>query len=182
MTRLIIGCLLGLSGCGAKEEMVYFSSGSADTTYEQAAEPSSAQPEKLLVYVCGAVKEPGVVAVDTDARVVDAVALAGGMTEAAAENYVNLAAKLTDGEKVYIPTLEEAADLEGKEANGTLININTADKETLCTLPGIGESKAADIISYREKSGGFQTKEELMQVSGIKESLFNRLEDKIRVE
>ncbi len=177
----VIGSMLWLSGCNREEGMVYFPADMADTTYEEDLTKAGVQETEtqLLVYVCGAVHEPGVVALAADARVVDAIALAGGMTQEAAESYVNLAARLTDGEKIYVPTKEEVAHLEAADAR---VNINIADKEALCTLPGIGESKAEAIIAYREKNGSFKALEELMQVSGIKENLFEQIADKIKLE
>lgn len=191
MKKISLGILLflwnsiWLSGCSTKEEMVFFSSGTANPTYEEhitqeAGGEETAKP--LLVYVCGAVKEPGVVALEENARVVDAIVLVGGMTGEADATYVNLAAKVTDGEKIYVPTVAEVAQWEAQEAEDALVNINTADKTVLCTLPGIGESKAENIIAYREKNGSFQSKEELMNISGIKENLFEKIADKIKVE
>lgn len=178
-----IGSVLWLSGCGKEEGMVYFPSEAASTTYEENRTEAGVQEEaQLLVYVCGAVQEPGVVALGEDSRVIDAILLAGGMTEEASQTYVNLAAKLTDGEKIYVPTKAEVAVWEAAEATDTKVNINTADKETLCTLPGIGESKAEDIIAYREANGSFKSLEDLMKVSGIKESLFEKIADKIKLE
>lgn len=180
---LVIGSMLCLSGCGEEEGMIFFPSQTAEITYEE-KEATGVQEEKvqLFVYVCGAVAEPGVVELPADARVVDAIALAGGMTLEASRTYVNLAAKLTDGEKIYVPTEAEVMEWEAAEHTETKVNINTADKETLCTLPGIGESKAEDIIAYREKNGPFGKLEELMNISGIKENLFEKIADKIKLE
>ena len=191
MKKISLGILLflwnsiWLSGCSTKEEMVFFSSGTANPTYEEHITQEAGGEEvarSLLVYVCGAVQEPGVVALEENARVVDAIVLAGGMTGEADATYVNLAAKITDGEKIYVPTVAEVVQWETQEAEDTLVNINTADKTELSTLPGIGESKAEDIIAYREKNGSFQSKEELMNISGIKENLFEKIAEKIKVE
>lgn len=135
----------------------------------------------VLVHVCGAVVSPGVVVLDTGSRALDAVEAAGGFTQDAQQDYVNLAAFVSDGEQLYIPTVEEVAGnsfisaREGKE----LVNLNTADAALLCTLPGIGETRAADIIAYREKYGGFSSIEEIMKVPGIKESTFAKLKSLI---
>lgn len=181
---MLLGSVLWLSGCSEAEEMRFFSGETTETTYSEAGDYPGVLEEtpQILVYVCGAVQEPGVVAIDEDARIVDAIQLAGGMCEEAAEDYVNLAAKLTDGEKIYIPTKAEVAKWEVAEKADTKVNINTADADALCTLPGIGESKAKDIIAYREKNGSFKTLEELMEVSGIKESLYEGLADRIKLE
>jgi len=137
--------------------------------------------KKIKVYVCGAVQKPGVVELSEDSRAEDALEAAGGLREDAGLNYVNLAAKVEDEQMLYFPTKEEiwAMRVESKDA---LININTAGEEQLCTLPGIGASRASDIITYREAHGAFKKKEDIMQVSGIKESLYEKICDYISVE
>lgn len=179
----VASSILWLSGCSSRGDMIFYSSDTAGATYEEdMIGEESQESEVILVYVCGAVQEPGVVTLEADSRVVDAIALAGGMSAQADEDYVNLAARLTDGEKIYIPTKEETAQWESAEACDTKVNINTADKEALCTLPGIGESKAEDIINYRQENGSFRQLEELMNVPGIKENLFEKIADKIKLE
>ena len=91
---------------------------------------------------------------------------------------------VTNGQELYFPTLEEAENLEAevKAAAEGLVNINIASAEELCTLPGIGASRAADIVRYREKNGAFQTKEDIMKVSGIKQNAYDKLCDKITVQ
>ncbi len=147
--------------------------------------------DSIFVHVCGAVAMPGVVELPEGSRTDDALRAAGGFLDNAARDYVNLAARAEDGQMLYFPTKEEAAELkeaqkilqqaETEEAAG-IVNINTADKEQLCTLPGVGESRAADIIAYREKSGGFKRIEEIMNVPGIKEGAYEKLKAKIRTE
>lgn len=142
-----------------------------------------ASQEQIYVYVCGAVITPGVFALPAGSRADDALQAAGGFSEDAQTDYVNLAAKVSDGEKLYIPTRQEAeafASSESAEAQ-RLVNINTADVSLLCTLPGIGESRAQDIIAYREKNGAFQNIEDIMKVSGIKASTYEKLCDKITI-
>ena len=158
-------------------------------------EPAKAEPQMIYVYVCGAVRDPGVVEVPEGSRAEEALRLVGGMTAEADPFYVNLAETVTDGQKLYFPTLEEAETLEaevkaeaeeleaaGKAAEEGLVNINTASAEELCTLPGIGASRAADIVRYREQNGAFQTKEDIMKVSGIKQNAYDKLCDKITVQ
>lgn len=146
--------------------------------------PREEAAQEICVYVCGAVKDPGVVFLPDGSRAADALEAAGGFTAEAAEEAVNLAAKVSDGEKLFFPDREEyEAQAEAAEAAASgLVNINTADIMQLCTLPGIGESRAADIIAYREAHGGFATCEDIMQVSGIKESIYNKLSGKITVK
>lgn len=150
-------------------------------------EPSGGMKETVFVYVCGAVNAPGVYELASDARVYEAVESAGGVKEGAAGEALNQAQLITDGERIYIPTREEleqgfvdglVPEVTGTDNTGK-ININTAAKEELKTLPGIGDAKADSIIAYREAAGAFQTVEELMQVEGIKEGVFNKIKDKI---
>ena len=172
----------------------------------------------VKVYVCGAVRNPDVYELSREDRMMDAVEAAGGFESGAAKEYLNLAATLSDGEKIYIPTnaeieeaLSEGLEIYGAEVNITtnspgvslvgsatdpvtgsesegainaagMVNINTADKTTLMTLPGIGESKADKIIDYRQKNGAFRSIEDIMLVGGIKEGLYNKVKDKICVE
>ena len=145
----------------------------------------------LCVYVCGAVNNSGVYYLEAGSRVHEAVEMAGGLTEDAAEEYINLAQELEDGQQVYIPTLEEAleqglsigssASSSGTDSSDGLININTATSEQLQTLSGIGESKAAAIISYREENGDFGSIEDIKNVSGIGDSTYEKIKDYITV-
>ena len=191
-----------LAGCAGKDEaMVLIHSGEDVATEltalenaEQDAEitpgttmlPETTEddPHMVYVYVCGAVRDPGVVEVPEGSRAEEALRLAGGMTAEADLFYVNLAETVTDGQKLYFPTAEEAGALEAvvKAAEEGLVNINTASAEELCALPGIGTSRAADIVRYREKNGAFQTKEDIMKVSGIKQNAYDKLCDKITVQ
>lgn len=141
----------------------------------------TAAPE-IRVYVCGAVEMPGVVSLPEGSRAEDALLAVGGFSENAWRDYVNLAERVTDGQKLYFPTLDEADSLaEQKTADG-LVNINTADVATLCTLPGIGESRAKDIIAYREAHGSFESCEDIMKVSGIKQNVYSKISDMITVK
>ena len=189
--------LLVLSGCGRDCEITFFDGTKAGAAYGQLSESGEAAqaetaevlqqeslaPEQICVHVCGQIYRPGVVTLPVGSRAWEAVEAAGGLTEKAQEEAVNLAAVLQDGEKLYIPALGEIVPEtdEGTAGNG-LINLNTADAERLQSLPGIGESRAADIISYRERNGGFRSVEEIMQVPGIKESTYEKIRDKIAVD
>ena len=179
----LLGCIvLFMTGCGtADEAIVLIPPGESVAEFpeleavEQAAETRVVEPQTVYVYVCGAVRTPGVVEVPEGSRAAEALELAGGMTTEADPFYVNLAEIVTDGQKLYFPTASEAEE-EG------LVNINTASAEELCTLPGIGASRAADIVRYREKNGAFQTKEDIMKVSGIKQNAYDKLCDRITVQ
>lgn len=145
---------------------------------------------EICVYVCGAVQKPGVFQLPSGSRVFEAIEQAGGLREDAAFAAVNQAAVLEDGMQVTVPTQEEvksgAADgnwnmSENGETKEQRVNINTATAEELKTLPGIGDAKAADIIEYRQSTGGFQTIEEIKNISGIKDAVFEKIKDKIVV-
>lgn len=138
----------------------------------------------LYVHVCGQVKEPGVYQLEEGARIYDAVQMAGGLTEEAWEEAINLAKVITDGEQIRIPDQTEGEFLliEERQTESGLINLNQATKEQLMTLTGIGEARAKDIIAYREEHGGFQTIEDVMKVPGIKEAAFAKIKNEIVVK
>lgn len=150
---------------------------------------------ELIVYVCGAVNNPGIYALETNSRLYEAIAMAGGFSAEADPAYHNLARSISDGERIYILscaetkllTTEQFLDGEdgtngiSQETNG-LINLNTATAEQLKQLPGIGEAKAASILEYRQKIGHFTDIEEIMNVSGIGEAMFEKIKNKITVK
>jgi competence protein ComEA len=148
-----------------------------ETTALQLTEP--AKERLIYVYVCGCVNNPGVIGVKEGSRIVDVIAKAGGMTEEADVNALNQAEPVVDGQKVYVPIKGE--EVSNSSSGQGKVNINTASKDELMTLPGIGESKASDIINYRDSAGGFQTIEDIMQISGIKEAAFEKIKDYIKV-
>ena len=146
----------------------------------------------VIVHVCGQVASPGVYELPAGSRIYEAVKAAGGFTENAAEESVNLASPIEDGVQIRIYSKDEAetlaagaAPFDGFEASGEgkepVVNLNTATKEELMTLSGIGESRAEDIIRYREENGGFQNIEDIMKVSGIKDAAFQKIKDRITV-
>lgn len=139
--------------------------------------------ETLFVYVCGQVRKPGVYELSEGARIVDAIEAAGGTTKEAAEDVLNLAEKVSDGQKIEVLSREEAQKRKELQASqgSERINLNTASREQLMTLAGIGESKAKAILDYREKKGGFSKVEELMDIPGIKEGVFQKIRDRITV-
>ena len=175
--------LAGFTGC-RKKTAVYDSAAEEITT--EAAETETTGEEKaasIWVYVCGEVRDPGVYELPEGSRITDAVEAAGGMTGDAAETYLNLAETLSDGQKIEVPSVEMAEALEEAAAQDTsgLVNLNRATEAELMTLSGIGESKAKEIIRYRESRGGFQKPEDLMNIPGIKEGVYNKIRDQITV-
>jgi competence protein ComEA len=203
---LITACALLCCGCGDKgtailigetkesadvpaegEQEASRASGQAGTAAQSAASgetASEARDTMIRVYVCGAVANPGVVEIPQGSRVEDALEAAGGFGAEAGREAVNLADWVSDGQKLYFPKEGEAVEEPQAQADSAsgLVNINTADVAALCTLPGIGESRAQDIISYREANGGFGACEDIMKVSGIKTAAYEKIKDKITVK
>lgn len=175
------------------------------------------EPEVIHVYVCGAVRKADVYELANGSMIIDAIKKAGGFRDDAGVIYMNLAGKISDGQKIYVPTIEEvesafdSGEYVGstvsitssgydndllqdsgigyiseneayKEANNGKININTANKEALMSIPGVGESKASKIIEFRENNGGFKTTEDIMLISGIKKGLYDKIKDYICVD
>lgn len=174
-----------------------------ELTVPAVPESEAAQEEEILVHVCGAVEAPGVYALSEGSRIGDAVEAAGGFSETAAADALNLAQPLTDGLQIRIPTMEEYESVKGagsgsysaawiQSADGTevsgrssgteqKINLNTATKQQLMNLTGIGEARAEAILSYRRQAGAFSSVEEIMKVPGIKEAAFEKIKDDITV-
>lgn len=177
--------LLCLNCCGCREK------GGADMQLESAAlelkEENAETPEEketIFVYVCGAVCREGVYELAAGSRVYEAVEKAGGFTGEAASAGVNQAALLKDEEQLYIPTEEEMQNqtpASGGMQDDGKININTAAKTELMTLAGIGEAKAESILRYREEHGRFQSVEEIKQIPGIKDGVFEKIKELITV-
>lgn len=188
---MILTALCLISGCGQEsgEELKEIS---LEETQEEKEESSAEEKKvedkepkketKIFVYLCGAVGKPGVYEVGSDDRLYEVIAMAGGLTAEAAQDAVNQARVVVDGEQIYIPTKEEMqTQAAGTKPQDGKVNLNTATKEELMTLSGVGESRADSIIAYREENGRFQNTEELMQISGIKEGLYNKIKDNITV-
>ena len=144
------------------------------------------EPSEISVYICGHVNDPGVYKTQKGSILNDVVELAGGLSEDAAWESIDLVYVLTDNISIYIPSEEESLPGEfsvqiiGDPEEEGKVNINTADKEELMSLPGIGEATASAIINYREDNT-FGSVEDIMNVSGIGESKFNNIKDLICV-
>lgn len=177
--------------CGCQEETVFYtqeesSEAEVVTIQSELTVDSYAHEDEnsgsILVYVCGQVVNPGVYALEKDARVYQAIEAAGGFLPEADSLALNQAEKLYDGQKLYVPAFGEEIKTEETKAEDGLININTASVEQLTTLPGIGLAKAESIIAYREANGSFETIEEIMKVEGIKEGVYNKIKDFIKAD
>ena len=182
------------------------SAGSTDRT--ELSDASSEETKTLVVHICGAVSAPGVYELPAGSRIIDAVEAGGGFLPEADEACCNLAEEIVDGCQIYIMTKTEScadgqtekkagiqtspdSDMQTTDRNvrsnsapaleNGLVNLNTADVAALMTLPGIGESRAKAIISYREQHGAFAKIEDIMKISGIKQAAFSKIKDKITV-
>ena len=180
--------------------------GSTDRT--ELSDASSEEEKTLVVHICGAVSAPGVYELPAGSRIIDAVEAGGGFLPEADEACCNLAEEIVDGCQIYIMTKSEScadgqtekkagiqtspdSDMQTTDRNvrsnsapaleNGLVNLNTADIAALTTLPGIGESRAKAIISYREQHGAFAQIEDIMKISGIKQAAFSKIKDKITV-
>lgn len=151
--------------------------------------PAAKTGRVVYVHVGGAVHRPGLYELADGSRVFDAVRAAGGATDDADLDSLNLASKVKDGDKVLVPVrIEPGADPPPGASGGTstssaggLLNLNTATAEQLDALPGIGPSTAQKIIAYRTEHGGFSTIDELMEVSGIGPAKFEELKGLVTV-
>jgi competence protein ComEA len=169
-----------------------------ETTPPPPTPPSSTAQPEIVVHVMGAVKSPGVYHLSTDARVHEAIQKAGGKTDQADLHSLNLAAKMRDGEQIYVPDIRQTPDVgqtiptssssaappqpsvrRSASSNGSRININTATFQELQTLRGIGPTMAQRIIEYRQTSGRFATVDDLTNVKGVGEKTLEKIRDSI---
>ena len=163
---------------------------SQETTNENmnTNEENDKEKGKIIVHITGEVKYAGVVVLKEGDRIVDAIEAAGGETDNADLNKLNLAYIVSDGDKIYVPNKNEeignitTVNEEINSEEQSTININTASLKELMELPGIGEVTANKIIEYRTQNGKFSTIEELKNVPGIGSSKFENLKEKIRVK
>ncbi len=195
--------VLGLGGCARRSEIRVNGVRPAVPALEtESAAASAVMPEtELAVYVCGAVLRPGVYYFPSGARVQDAVEAAGGFTREADTQWLNLALRLSDSQMLRVYTAKETALMKEQGSGGDReqkafgqsgqnagsgsdgkLDLNTASREQLMTLPGIGESKADAIIRYREENGSFSSAEDIMNISGIKERVYSQIRDRITVQ
>lgn len=177
-----------LSISHASEQHEASDDGSAETASEGAEDQAAAEPPLICVHVSGAVASPGVCYLPEGSRAADAVEAAGGFAEGAAEDSLNLARILADGEQLIVARTDELAATNPSPgaaapapANAK-ININTATSEELQELDGVGEATAEKIIKEREENGPFATVEDIMRVPGIGEKKFEAMRDDITVQ
>ena len=169
------------------------STASGDANAKETARDAAQDQATVMVHVCGQVQNPGVYELPADARVADALLAAGDFTADADTDYWNQAAFVTDAQQIYVPSEAEtaagfaqtgAAPASGSAAGegAGLLNINTASLQELKSLPGIGDVKAGAIVAYRESKGAFGSVEEIRQVDGIKDGVYEKIRDLICVK
>ena len=184
----------------SRQEVVDEQAGSGEEKNTGSVEKKE-DTKEIAVHICGAVNQPGVYLFKNEARIYEGIQKAGGFQSEAAKDYLNLALPLEDGMKIEVPT-EEMVKIMEEKGQGTMtgisygnepenasgqvkedgkIDLNTAEAAVLCTLPGIGESKARSIIAYREEHGGFEKPEDIMNISGIKEAAYEKIKDFVTV-
>lgn len=183
----VIFVLICLGGCKSEPQVMKHSEDSLESDEKQissTAVPETDRVKEVYVYVTGKVKNPNVYRVPEDYRIYQVIELAGGFLEDAETRNINLADKIFDGMQITVYAVgEEAVQVYGQDDGSlsSMININTASKEELMTLPGIGEAKAESIISFRNENGHFDSIEDIMKISGIKEGAFEKIKSYITV-
>ena len=184
---LVCCSLFIMTGCGQTSYFQSTESEEVQSDKEVVETESISENESSVIYVqvAGAVNSPGVYELKQGSRVYVAIEAADGLSDLADDSDINQAALLEDGQKIYIYTTEEReklAQIEAEtEADDGLVNINTATAGELTTLPGIGEAKATQIIAYREANGNFSSIDDIKNVSGIGDGIFNQINSLIKI-
>ncbi len=190
---LVFCSLFLFTGCGnasyfQSTELIDETTNSSkeDESSEVKTDLSEVVNSVIYVQVAGAVLNPGVYSLPAGSRMFSAIESAGGMLETADDSDLNQATLLEDGQKIYVYTKEERMAIDEKESIATqvddgLININQASASELSTLPGIGQTKANQIVTYRESNGNFSSIEEIKNVSGIGDGIYNQIYKLIKI-
>ena len=195
-----------------KDKSTFISSEELEVENTIEEETEEEESQKIIVHVSGAVNKEGIIELDADSRISDAIDKAEGLAENADTNKINLAFKLEDGMKIYIPKIGEEESEKAQEstddetskyitsASGVVdsqdentesssgksttekVNINTASQTELETLPGIGPATSSKIISYRQENGKFKSIEDIKEVSGIGDAKYENIKELICVK
>lgn len=180
--QIIFICIFIISGIS-----IYIQDNERKASFSVNSSNISKNDDRIGVYISGEVKNTGVYYLKKDSRITDLINICGGLTEEADVSKINPAQKLNDSDKIIIPKKEENLNTESIEDTNESdinvqekININTATKDELTSLNGIGEATANKIINYRNKNK-FKEIEDIMNVPGIGEAKFNNIKDYICV-
>ena len=182
---LIIGGLFYYNQSKTEDYSGVSFSNTSNETNDKDEKAENKHDEKIFVDVKGAVKHPGVFETTKDKRVKDLIEEAGGLLDDADTSTLNLSQKVKDQMVIYVlkhgEKPKQISDGGSSSSNTDVININTANKEQLMKISGVGKTKAEAIISYREKNGDFKKKEDITKVHGIGKATFEKIKDKIEV-
>lgn len=180
--QIVFICIFIISGIS-----IYIQDNERKASFSVNSSNISKNADRIGVYISGEVKNTGVYYLKKDSRITDLINICGGLTEEADVSKINPAQKLNDSDKIIIPKKEENLNTESMEDTDESdinvqekININTATKDELTSLNGIGEATANKIINYRNKNK-FKEIEDIMNVPGIGEAKFNNIKDYICV-
>ena len=181
-------CIVGLLYVNYRSDTdeVFKTNLTDDVTESEVSTEASTEDTTIVVYITGEVKKPDVYSLAAEARLVDLIDKAGGFTDKAYIDDLNLAQVLNDGEKYVVQNVENETENESDNAvtdeEEGLVNINTADLAELDSLPGVGEKIAENIIAYRDKWGSFDSIEEIKEVEGIGDGIYDRIKDSITID
>lgn len=191
--KFILLCVL-LLGCVLTSIAAEYFTNEEPAPVISAQSQAKSKEQLITVYVSGAVARPGLYELPAGIRAQAAIEAAGGFTEAANQEKVNLAKKLKDGSQVNVPAVKgskktagsmdipaKKADRSSQQKQADLVNINTASIAELDALPGVGEVTAQRIVDYRQQHP-FTCIEDIMQVRGIGEAKFNKMKDRLTVQ
>lgn len=174
-----------------ENEDFFINSEKENNEIEEIKEEITNEKNMLIIHIAGAVKKEGVIEIEENSRIADAIEKAGGLTKEADLTDVNLAYSVKDGQKIYIPSVKDKekativssgmGEDEEISSEEKMVNINTATQTQLEELSGIGPSTASSIISYRQEKGKFKSIDEIKNVSGIGEAKYNKIKENICV-
>lgn len=181
----------------------YSTTDSKDTTINLESSPITSEAaqsqHEITVYVSGEINSPGVITLNADSRISDAVNACGGFTPVADKNNINLAQKLEDGMQIKVPAIDNSINNKSTSSNNTpntssqnthnksntdnatKVNINIATEADLDTLPGVGPAMAKRIVEYRNTNGNFKSIDEIKNVKGIGDAKFSKMQDRITI-